>query len=62
MRPTPKESQVTSEFSLERQKERYHYLMTSTQVKNDDNKSIGIVYLLRDITREKQIGELQDGF
>ncbi|MAH81594.1 MAG: hypothetical protein CMP39_07995 [Rickettsiales bacterium] len=57
-----KDSQVTSEFSLERQKERYHYLMTSTQVKNDDNKSIGIVYLLRDITREKQIGELQDGF
>ena len=55
-------SQVTSEFSLEQNKVKQTYLMTSTQVKNAEDKPIGIVYLLRDITREKQIIELQDGF
>jgi two-component system phosphate regulon sensor histidine kinase PhoR len=57
-----KETHVTSEFSLTNKDSISYYSMTSTQVKNTDNKSIGIIYLLRNITIEKQINELQDGF
>lgn len=57
-----KETHVTSEFSLTHKDSISYYSMTSTQVKNTENKSIGIIYLLRNITIEKQINELQDGF
>ncbi|RAP27750.1 hypothetical protein DID78_05970 [Candidatus Marinamargulisbacteria bacterium SCGC AG-343-D04] len=52
----------TSEFSHTTDKMQKTFLMTSTVVKNIRKKPIGIVYLIRDITHEKQIEELREGF
>ncbi|NBV42015.1 PAS domain-containing protein [bacterium] len=38
------------------------YQLTSTLVRNDTGSSIGIISVLRDITRDRELEELRDGF
>ena len=57
-----KESQYTSEFIYKMDDTDHIFLMTSTVVKNTHQKPIGIVYLIRNITHERQIDQLREGF
>mgnify|MGYP001428056467 CR=1 FL=1 len=57
-----KKRNYSSEFSYEQNNVKSIFNMNSTLVSNDKNKPIGIIYLIRDITHEKQIEELREGF
>ena len=57
-----KKSMFTSEFVYRKPNNEQVFLMSSTIVKNEHKKPIGIVYVFRDVTREKQIEELREGF
>ncbi len=51
-----------SEISYTKESSEFILLMNSTVVHNRKNKPIGIIYLIRDITYEKEIEQLREGF
>jgi len=56
------EETYVSEISYVKESQDYILLMNSTVVHNRKNKPIGIIYLIRDITHEKEIEQLREGF
>ena len=52
----------SSEFSYTQNDKKSIFNMISTLVSNDQQKPIGIVYLIRDITHEKHLEYLREGF
>jgi PAS domain S-box-containing protein len=57
-----RQSMVISEFVYRKPNSEQVFLMSSTIVKNEHQKPIGIVYVFRDITQEKQIEGIREGF
>ncbi len=56
------QTNYTSEISYSKKNQTLHFKMSSTVVTNSHKTPIGIVYLIRDITHEKHIEELREGF
>jgi two-component system, OmpR family, phosphate regulon sensor histidine kinase PhoR len=57
-----KKSHYSSEFTYTQNDSKNIFNMISTLVGNNKQKPIGIIYLIRDITHEKQLEELREGF
>lgn len=57
-----KKLHYSSEFTYTQNETSSVFNMMSTLVSNDQQKPIGIIYLIRDITHEKQLEELREGF
>ena len=53
---------LTTEFEIQKDNKTFTYLMTSAHIKSETSQPSGYIYLLRDITKEKIIDKLQDGF
>ena len=54
--------QYSSEFTYTQNNTKSIFNMISTLVSNEHQKPIGIIYLIRDITHEKHLEELREGF
>ena len=57
-----KEEHYTSEIAFSKESKDFILMMSSTVFRNSKNKPMGIIYLIRDITHERDIEQLREGF